>query len=82
MHAVFQKDSTMNAVLAATSRPPTVALRRGGLVDRLALRVGLALVVWGRRPVRAERYVTPAELAQLRKLESQRHARVTLGPFA
>ena len=42
-------------------------LRRVGLVDRLALRLGLALIMWGRRPHRAasERYITPAELAEL-----------------
>lgn len=27
-------------------------VRRVGLADRLALRVGLALITWGRRPVR------------------------------
>lgn len=77
----------MNAVLTAPSRvqhPPSAPVRRVGFVDRLALRVGLALVVWGRRPVRvrAERYVTPAERAQLTRLEQTRdRLRPPMGPF-
>ena len=72
----------MNAVLTAPSRPPTVAIRRVGFVDRLALRIGLALIVWGRRPARAERYVTHVELAELRRLEAARFtARSSLGPL-
>jgi len=73
----------MNAVLTAPSRsqhsPP---VRRVGLADRLALRIGLALIVWGRRPARAERYVTHVELAELRRLEAARYsARSSLGPL-
>ncbi len=68
----------MNATLTAPSRvvthPPSQPVRRVGLVDRLALRLGLALVMWGRRPVRPsrERLVTQAELAELARLESAR----------
>lgn len=73
----------MNAVLTAPSRqqqhsPPA---RRVGLADRLALRVGLALIVWGRRPARTERYVTREELVELARLESARHTRTSLGHF-
>ena len=72
----------MNAVLTAPSRqqhlPP---VRRVGLADRLALRVGLALIVWGRRPARTERYITREELVELARLESARHTRTTLGPL-
>ena len=51
----------MNTTLSAPSRhvhPPhdtvvhTLPARRVGLLDRLALRLGLALITWGRRPVR------------------------------
>jgi hypothetical protein len=57
--------------------------RRVGLVDRLALRVGLALVVWGRRParVRAERFVTHAERMELARLESARQYPAALRLF-
>ena len=63
----------MNAVQTAPRRqlhPPSPTertMRRVGLVDRLALRLGLALIMWGRRPRPAatERYITPAELAEL-----------------
>ena len=71
----------MNAVLTAPSRPPTVAVRRVGLADRLALRVGLALIVWGRRPQRVERFVTREELVELARLEGARHTRTSLGHF-
>ena len=67
----------MNSVLTAPRRvqhPPPPPVRRVGVVDRLALRVGLALVLWGRRPVRVrtERFVTHAELVELARLESAR----------
>jgi len=74
----------MNAVLTAPSRqqhsPP---VRRVGLADRLALRLGLALVLWGRRPVRVrtERFVTHAELEQLARLESARQYPASLRLF-
>jgi hypothetical protein len=44
--------------------------------------VGLALIVWGRRPARAERRVTQVELAELRRHEAARFtARSSLGPL-
>ena len=69
----------MNTTLSAPSRldhPPQQQLdprpqRRVGPLDRLALRLGLALLLWARRPQRAarvsrtERYVSPRELAEL-----------------
>ena len=75
----------MNALLTAPSRvdqhPPPV--RRVGLADRLALRLGLALVMWGRRPVRvrSERYVTHAERLELARLESARQYPAALRLF-
>lgn len=41
-------------------------VRRVGLLDRLALRVGLALVVWSRRPLTA-----PTREERSRRLEQQ-----------
>ena len=66
----------MNTTLSAPSRldhPPQQQLdprppRRVGPLDRLALRLGLALLLWARRPqrvARTERYVSPRELAEL-----------------
>ena len=66
----------MNTTLSAPSRldhPPQQQLdprpqRRVGPLDRLALRLGLALLLWARRPQRAvrhERYISPRELAEL-----------------
>lgn len=70
----------MNALQTAPRRqlhPPSLPesterttrhVRRVGIVDRLALRLGLALIMWGRRPTRtaaSERYITPAERAEL-----------------
>ena len=78
----------MNAVLTAPSRvqhPPSAPVRRVGLVDRLALRIGLALIVWGRRPVRAraERYVTQVELRELERLQhAHQSVRSSLGRSA
>ena len=75
----------MNAVLTAPRRvdhhPPPV--RRVGLADRLALRLGLALIMWGRRPVRvrSERYVTHAERLELARLESARQYPAALRLF-
>ena len=69
----------MNAVLTADSRvathPPSAPVRRVGVFDRLALRIGLALSMWNRRParVRQERFVTAAELAQLDRLNQARY---------
>lgn len=71
----------MNATMTATSRQPSLAIRRTGIADRLALRVGVALIAWGRRPVRpgAERYITAAELDELRRLELARHLERPIG---
>jgi hypothetical protein len=81
----------MNAVQTAPSRhlhPPSLAeraerpARRVGLVDRLALRLGLALIMWGRRPARAavasERYITPSELAELQNARHSDYHLLTL----
>ncbi len=75
----------MNAVLTAPSRvqhaPP---VRRVGLADRLALRVGLALIMWNRRParVRHERFVTAVELRELDRLNQARFSKQPpLRPF-
>jgi hypothetical protein len=51
--------------------PDTVApaprpVRRVGLLDRIALRVGVALVTWSRRPLTA-----PTREEQARRLEQQ-----------
>jgi hypothetical protein len=82
----------MNATMTAPSRydhPPQPLLssrpvRRVGLVDRLALRVGLALIMWNRRParVRTERLVTREELVELHRIEAMRHRPHSLGPIA
>ena len=76
----------MNALQTAPRHlhPPSEAprpSRRVGLVDRLALRLGLALIVWGRRPRRAastERYITPAELAELQNARYSNYHLLTL----
>ena len=39
--------------------PETHPLRRVGLVDRAAMHLGVALIHWGRRPVKARRRVRP-----------------------
>jgi len=78
----------MNTVVTAPSRlqqhPPSVAIRRVGVLNRLALRLGLALIMWGRRPVRArtERYITHAEIFEFDRLEvARQRARLPLGPY-
>lgn len=83
----------MNTTLSAPSRhdhPPQQQpdsprpVRRVGLLDRLALRLGLALLVWARRPSRArklaatERYVTEAELRALREVRFAHHHLTTM----
>ena len=75
----------MHTTLTAPSRyehPPqqTEVQRHVGLLDRLALRVGLALLVWARRPVRvqSERYISQAELAELREARYSSHHLLTL----
>ena len=82
-------NSTLTAETSRHAHPPQLervraATRRVTLLDRLALRLGLALIMWGRRPVRArtERYITYAELTELGKLEAARHrVRLPLGPY-
>lgn len=82
-------NSTLTAETSRHAHPPQLeqvraATRRVTLLDRLALRLGLALIMWGRRPVRArtERYITYAELGELVALEAARHrARLPLGPY-
>ena len=76
----------MNALQTAPRRhlhPPSETerpVRPVGLVDRLALRLGLALIMWGRRPRRAaaERYITPAELAELQNARFSNYHLLTL----
>ena len=40
--------------------PPTHPVRRVGALDRAAMHLGVALIRWGRRPVRASRRERPA----------------------
>ncbi|PWC06912.1 hypothetical protein [Mycetocola zhujimingii] len=40
----------------ASPQPAPTSVRRVGLVDRAALHLGVALVKWGRRPVKATRH--------------------------
>jgi hypothetical protein len=67
----------MNTLLSVTTdHPPHTAhaparVRRVGLLDRLALHAGLALITWGRRPVR-ERRATPVEHRLVRLAREQR----------
>jgi hypothetical protein len=51
-----------------------VPIRRLTPVDRLALRVGLALVLWARRPVAPERETVLRRAEQLRGAEARREA--------
>lgn len=75
----------MHTTLTAPSRhehpPQQLAVERHvGLVDRLALRVGLALLVWARRPrkVVAQNFLSQAELAELREARYSSHHLLTL----
>lgn len=88
----------MNTTLSTTrpgrqqQHPPSPTLetrasaRRVGLIDRLALRLGVALVAWSRRPrllddrdERARR-VRAAQAAERRERSMQRDALLTLPP--
>ncbi|OYX58828.1 MAG: hypothetical protein B7Y93_01165 [Micrococcales bacterium 32-70-13] len=88
----------MNTTLSTTrpgrqqQHPPSPTLetrapaRRVGLIDRLALRLGVALVAWSRRPrllddrdERARR-VQAAQAAERRERSMQRDALLTLPP--
>lgn len=49
--------TTLTAIPGRHDHPPQtirVEARRVGLIDRLALHVGIALVAWGRRPLAIE----------------------------
>jgi len=62
-------------------------LRRVGLVDRAAMHLGVALIHWGRRPVKARRRERPAlapeSLQARRELDRVRdeHLALTLTQF-
>jgi hypothetical protein len=51
-----------------------VPIRRLTLADRLALRLGLALVLWARRPLLPERDVLRRRVAQLQADQARRDA--------
>lgn len=83
-------NTTLSAPTSLHEHPPQQQLapqhpvRRVGLFDRLALRLGLALLVWARRPARArrlasaERYITDAEVAELREARYTSYHLLTL----
>jgi hypothetical protein len=80
----------MNTTLATTRRPshPPQRPRRVGILDRAALHLGLALIMWGRRPdpmpARLERRANRIERA-LHAHEQHRllqHAQSTLAEHA
>jgi hypothetical protein len=56
-------------------RPPTGSPRRVSLPDRLALRIGLALIVWSRRTRRQPHEVDPAEVLRHQREREARLAR-------
>jgi len=77
----------MNATLAApkdrhdhppepslVDEPRPTAARRVGVIDRLALHLGVALITWSRRPHRARLLAS----AELRAQHQLRRERVTL----
>lgn len=47
--------------------------RRVGLLDRAALHLGVALITWGRRPVRRERPVVSRETLETRRSLERLH---------
>ena len=77
----------MNASLSTVSRrldhppqPTVLTVRRVRLLDRLALHLGVALIKWGRRPLKAdsrERRANRIE-QQLARLERERQAERSL----
>ena len=76
----------MNTTLSTVSRrldhppEPTPTVRRVGQFDRLALHLGVALIKWGRRPLRVdsrERRANRVE-QQLARLERERQAERSL----
>ena len=84
-------NTTLSTVRGRHDHPPQQVergdeylVRRVGLVDRIALHLGVALIAWGRRPsaiASRERRATRVE-QQLARLERERHyersARLTL----
>jgi hypothetical protein len=70
--ATFLKESTIMSLNLAptpgrhdhppqpTPTPATQPVRRVGALDRAAMHLGMALIRWGRRPVRASRRERPA----------------------
>lgn len=70
----------MNSLLDTRPSVPDVAawravpIRRLSPADRLALRVGLALVLWARRPLTPDRAVLLRRREQLRGVSSRRDA--------
>jgi hypothetical protein len=56
-------------------RPPTGPPRRVSLPDRLALRLGLALIVWSRRTRRQPHEIDPAEELRRQREHEARLAR-------
>jgi len=67
--------------------PEAHPLRRVGLVDRAAMHLGVALIHWGRRPVKARRRarptLAPESLQSRRELDRVRdeHLALTLTQF-
>ena len=64
-------NSTLSTAPGRYDRPPPpyevqLPVRRVGLLDRIALHVGLALIKWGRRPV-------PQESRERRALRYEQH---------
>ncbi|WIE63379.1 hypothetical protein DEI99_008830 [Curtobacterium sp. MCLR17_036] len=60
-----------------TTRPPDLhpAPRRVSLADRLALRVGLALIIWSRRTRRVRPRLDPSTLLRLQRERQAREDR-------
>jgi hypothetical protein len=56
-------------------RPPDGRPRRVSLPDRVALRIGLALIVWSRRTRRQPHEIDPAEELRRQREEQARLAR-------
>lgn len=70
----------MNTLLDTRASVPDVAewravpIRRLTPADRLALRIGLALVLWARRPLVPKRDVLRLEAERLRAAQARRDA--------
>jgi hypothetical protein len=76
-------NTTLSTVPGRLDHPPhltELAVRRVRLLDRLALHLGVALIKWGRRPLKVdsrERRANRIE-QQLARLERERQAERTL----